>query len=1223
MKKSILIAIMYFLLNTTISAQFRIDTIQQLGNAVCGYNMVLQFTVTTGYTLLTLEADEGTGFLPLTSSRDTIFNGCVNYRAVIYNNSTFAQTTILRTVCKIDCMNFCSAVASFDATNHTVKVGYYTPTSGAPSKVIQCSGVYTEGPQQYVTSLIVDSGAVASINGFHYNKKILVKKGAVLNVNNTHNLTILLMDGATVNMSQCYYCNVYCDESSNVNIDRLYYGNIWADNNTQIAILDTMSCQSYTNHIWWSGGVIDSLFAHCFWLGNQYEQTQFMCGNVDLNVTGLNPNPCCINSIGLTVDSLICYPQATSVCLATPANGSLPYSYVWENGYTNPFRNLTIGNHAITITDARGCSASKTVNVRADTVTVSLICLDTFLCSGNPTDQAIIQATASNTYGGSMSYSWPSFGQSYFIDSTLYSWGAGVYNVTVTDNNGCTATSSNSITVVEPNYTLSVGRSATTACIGDTVLMWVITNANIPYTVLWSSGETTDTIVVIANQFGNSGARNYIMYYGDGCTKTAPNVTITVHQPMTINANYVQKCEGVNTTITTSVTGTTGANSYIWSTGQTTSSIAVVNPGNYYVTLTNGGCKAIDSTISVSFYPLPIVEVSASDTVFCTYQGSILLSTLPGYTSYNWSGGSGTAFPYTRNVSSSGTYSVTVTGIGGCTATDNVSVSALTPPAVSVSVTQTSACVNTGTAIANVTSGSAPYSYLWSTGETTQSISGLAYGSYTVSVSNATCTTVQSATVYTNTIFAYTTATSVCPPGLTGTTTATGTASISSINGGISPYSYLWNTTATTSSISGLLAGTYTVTITDAIGCTITRAATVSTYIWVTPTYTVINQNCNAYGRITASPALNYGYDWSNGSSHTNWINSINGPIDYTITVTDFNGCKDIDTINVGLDNTIVFNWIVTSPTCFSGNNSHNGQIVNQVSGIWAPSYNWSSGTNQPSLTNLNAGTYIVTVTNYFGCNAVDTIIVPSKAPLVVDTILLTEPQCFGQTGMVTVLATGGTSPYTYLWNGVAGGATRTLGAGTYTVTVRDNITNCPNAIETFTITQPSDLLLSVTGNNASSASASDGDATATATGGTAPYTYIWSNGQTDSTATGLAAGTYTVTVSDANGCDETTSFIVNDPMLGIIENDIQFNSLNIKLYPNPTTGSFILELDETTILTNATVEIYSVLGQKVYENTMIETLTSIDLGEIPAGTYMVRVAVDKRIETKKLIIAR
>ncbi|MBL7803242.1 MAG: SprB repeat-containing protein, partial [Saprospiraceae bacterium] len=549
--------------------------------------------------------------------------------------------------------------------------------------------------------------------------------------------------------------------------------------------------------------------------------------------------------------------------------------------------------------------------------------------------------------------------------------------------------------------------------------------------------------------------------------------------------------------------------------------------------------------------------------------------TTPNY-SYNWTkvgGGSGSASnipsePFNITGLSAGTYNLTVTNGNNCTATATVTISNPTAFAASVYTKDNVTCNggSDGQIGIDITAGFAsPYSYTWSksgggSGSGSSStepfyITGLTAGTYTVTITNNNgCTTTGTATVNQPSALSLTrTVTNVsCAGGSNGAIDLT-------VSGGTSPYTYDWSNDGPespdndTQDLSGLSAGTYTVTVTDASGCTATTSATVTVPAALSLTRTVTNVSCaggsNGAIDLTVSGGTTpYTYDWSNDGpeSPDNDTQDLSGLSagTYTVTVTDANGCTATSTATVTAPPALSLTRTVTNVSCAGGSN---GAIDLTVSGGTTPyTYDWSndgpeSPDNDPQdLSGLTAGTYTVTVTDANGCTGTTTATVTAPSALSLS-VTTTGSTCGQSNGSVDLTVSGGTTPYTYDWSNDGPESPDNdpqdlsgLSAGTYTVTVTD-ANNC-TATTTATVSSANGPTLSVSVTNVSCAGGSNGAIDLTVTGGTAPITYDWSNDGAENPdndtqdLSGLSAGTYTVTVTDANGCTATTSATISQP---------------------------------------------------------------------------------------------
>ena len=386
--------------------------------------------------------------------------------------------------------------------------------------------------------------------------------------------------------------------------------------------------------------------------------------------------------------------------------------------------------------------------------------------------------------------------------------------------------------------------------------------------------------------------------------------------------------------------------------------------------------------------------------------------------------------------------------------------------------------------------------------------------------------------------------------------TNSGTATITP-SGGSAPYSYQWSNGQTTATAQGYGAGTHTVTVTDASACRSVSSVTVAaSSITITATSQTTNSACgSATGTATATPSNGtapYVYVWSNSSTGQTASGLATG--NYSVLIIDANGCQgQIDNIIVSNPNPpFITIDSVANARCY---NSSTGTATVTGSGGTAPySYLWSNGASGSSVANLPADTYNVTVIDANNCSNITTLNVFQPDSLSASTTSNISVSCNGDAdGALSISVLGGISPYTYAWsNGASAASISNLAAGTYTVSIND--ANGCQLVYSQTINQPTALNAALSPTAASAAGASDGSVNNTVSGGTAPYTYAWSNGSSTQNLSALSAGTYTLTLTDANGCTVIKDVTVADGPVAVTSLD---KSFELTLFPNPA-GDFI-----------------------------------------------------------------
>jgi hypothetical protein len=351
--------------------------------------------------------------------------------------------------------------------------------------------------------------------------------------------------------------------------------------------------------------------------------------------------------------------------------------------------------------------------------------------------------------------------------------------------------------------------------------------------------------------------------------------------------------------------------------------------------------------------------------------------------------------------------------------------------------------------------------------------------------------------------------------------------------GGTGPYTYLWSPGGqTSSSISGLCAGNYTVTVTDANGCakTVTYTITQPGGLNTNPVATGVSCNgaCDGTASVNVSGgSAPYTFFWSPGGQTTQTITPVCGG-SYSVLVTDSNGCSRTQVVVVPEPTVLLANISGTNPSC-SGN--CNGSVTANPTGGTAPyTYLWSpGGQTTQTVNNLCAGNYTVTVTDANGCTSTQTVTLNVPTALNV-TLSSTNATCNGVCdGTATATVSGGTPPFSYLWTpgNFTTSTVNNLCPGNYSVTVTDSA-GC-FFTGSVTINQPTLINDNEIVTNASCGFC-DGVITVVPTGGTPPYTYLWSpGGQTTATITNLCPGLYTVTITDLNGCSRNFTIPVSN----------------------------------------------------------------------------------------------
>lgn len=416
--------------------------------------------------------------------------------------------------------------------------------------------------------------------------------------------------------------------------------------------------------------------------------------------------------------------------------------------------------------------------------------------------------------------------------------------------------------------------------------------------------------------------------------------------------------------------------------------------------------------------------------------------------------------------------------------------------------------------------GEEPITYSWSNGANTAVASNLGAGSYSVTIKDAKG----------NILTLNEQVTGPAPLVIAGTVlnpTCSGVSNGSidlNVTGGTGAYSFSWSHGSSLEDQSSLASGIYTVNVTDSLGCTAQKSFALTNSSTLTLGSSLRHPSCTeTNGAIDVTPfggVAPYTYLWSTGATTEDLQNA--GAGTFTVKVTDAVGCAVEKSFTLRLSVTLSVTFVVTPTSCL-GDNS--GAIDLTVSGGTAPyTIQWQDGPTTEDRSGLVAGNYKVTVTDATGC-AVQQNITVFKKPLQVSSII-NQPTCSGDLGTITVTPTDGIPPYTYNWsNGDTDNTIDGLVNGIYNVTITDG-SGCSRTLF-FAIVTPTPIQVTSNINNPLCGQEGSYAIDLTVMGGKFPYTYLWSNGATTQDVSGLSTGNYSVDIKDGGGCVVTKQFVV------------------------------------------------------------------------------------------------
>lgn len=883
-----------------------------------------------------------------------------------------------------------------------------------------------------------------------------------------------------------------------------------------------------------------------------------------------------IISVGLTQP--LC-GESNGSATVTISGGEAPFTVQWSNGQSGAtIDSMAAGSYGVTVTDANGCTAS-TIADLSDVSTLSVTGnVANTLCGSGDIGSISVTVTGGSGY---YTFSWSTGA----LTGLISGLGAGSYSVTVTDSLGCEAVSTFNV-IEESDLSITANTTSPDCNQSNGSIDLTVTGGTPPYSYSWSSGQTSSSISGL-----ESGVYAVTVTDSAGCEEIQIIVLQDVSAPqISINKEDIT-CDNPTGSLEVVINSGTPPFTIIWTTGDTTASISGLAPGMYGVEVTDSaGCTAAAFEILLPALGVVIEASPAEPTCNGSSDASIDVTVIQGNPPYDYSWSTGDTTEDIANLAS-GTYDVTVTDAGGCSATTAIVIDEPEEiTAIADSLDELECNDSTGSINISVDGGVSPYAFNWSNGDTTEDLTEVAAGEYCVVIVDANGCISDTFCFTLNEPPRLQIQPDITQPICNGS--EDGSISVT-VTGGTEPYSYSWNTNDTVPDISGLAAGTYSLTVTDLNGCTAEGDFTITDPDSVV--ITIVDSSdvkCNGAndGSITiqvTGGTAPYNYSWSTGDTTQN-VTGLSPDTTYQVTATDANGCSDTsDVVIIDEPDSLLVTGNITQPVC-----TLTGTIDAIVTGGTPPyTYSWSTGEDSSSITGIGGGgVFVVSVTDSNGCT--DSASFTIAEPPVMDVlIVVTQPvPCTGDTsGELCASVDGVPGPYFYSWS--TGDSTECISgqpAGTYSVTV-SNGSGCSAYENAFILEEPDSITISPTVNNLTCFGGDNGSVIASVSGGTPPYTFQWSNGESGNIADSLPAGEITVIVTDSNGCSSSLPVNVSQP------DPFDFSGTVV----NPTTC-------DTTIDGSISVEISG--GTPPYSFVWNDQVTGPVRENLGEGTYYVTV---------------
>ncbi|MCB0476537.1 MAG: gliding motility-associated C-terminal domain-containing protein [Crocinitomicaceae bacterium] len=864
-----------------------------------------------------------------------------------------------------------------------------------------------------------------------------------------------------------------------------------------------------------------------------------------------------------------CYNGSDGQIIVTPSGGSgSGYTFNWTPAPgggqgTNTATGLSPGQYIVDITDSDGCTISDTI------VVPNSVEITYNLTSTNITCNGVCDGTAGVVAAGlaPLSYQWYNGGAVMVGETNPNVFGLcpGTYYVEITDDAGCTIQGTD-IIITEPNaLAINLDSIRNPLCNGDCngMIEISVSGGTVPYTINWYDGSNnligqSDTIAT------GLCAGDYYAEITDinGCTITTPTYTLTEPAPFVVTLTSVANscfgtCDGY---IVASTSG--GTTPYTWNFTDTLNNVLVNTIGDSTFNLCTGTYTVeVTDSNGCSFGPQQVFLQSPSEITANTFSnnatcgltdGDATVQMLTGDAPFTYQWMDATFTPLAGETAmtisniGAGTFYVEVTDSNGCTEQYSVNVS--NPVATTlvwdtlISPTCFGDC--NGAIQITATAVTMPISYLWNPGGIIdEDPTGLCAGNYSVQLTDgAGCINFYDTTL---------TESPEIQASFNITDPTCGLCDgdiVATVTGGATPLILSWSNGDSGANADSICAGVYDLVVTDAIGCQETFNTMVSNPNGVIAmNETITPETCfgTCDGAISINPTgtgAPYTIFWLHDGSSSSSISSLCAG-DYFVQVADSSNCVETSSFTVNAPTEIVATANIIPPTC---GNTDGSITLNSSGGSLPHTYLWNTTDVTQGIVNIGAGIYSVTVTDANGCTQdLSFTLSDQNGPDV--SIDSSAINCFGDcNGQLNASVTGGTPAYSYVWYddlAVAIGQTDSfainLCEGNYTVEVTDALgcigyaSSIVEDVDTLILSLPVVSDISCFG-------ACDGQINYIVSGGTQPYTYSWNDPGNSSTlgADSLCAGTFTVLITDANGCMLTDSATVVEPTEIIITTD-------------------------------------------------------------------------------------
>ncbi|MFK7934481.1 MAG: hypothetical protein AB8G22_13300, partial [Saprospiraceae bacterium] len=807
------------------------------------------------------------------------------------------------------------------------------------------------------------------------------------------------------------------------------------------------------------------------------------------------------------------------------------FQYKWDNGETTATaKSLAAGEHTVTISDGDCQAVGKiTISEGLKPLAVEVENVKNISCPDASDAELLARAT-----GGEKPYSYR-----WNIDrlqgDNPKSVSPGIYQLFVTDAAGNKATANvevdipqdiaATVSVIEPSAADAENGKAEVVAKGGA--------GN--YSFQWDSGATTST----ANNL-SSGEHTVTVTDANGCSTTTTFNMSEDAAPMKLTLNQTEQinCSNdANASIQAIVEGGVGPYKYYWNGQPANKVVGRLPAAEYTVRVKDAEGNSVSETINV-IAPDDLIATATIEKLATTNNtdGEATITVTGGTEPYAFAWSTGDTLATVNNLAPA-SHTVTITDSRGCTTETTIDISEdVLPLAVTLEQTNPLDCNGEGATLeVSLAGGKAPFEYAWNeNGLTGETVNDITAGAYNVTVTDAEGTIAEAQF----TIADYEQISVTAQQKSPASTNQTDGQATADVKGGSGEYTYAWDNGTTTATAENLAAGSYSVTVTDASGCTATAEVEITEDILPLTAELEIIKNISCATENDASLKINtqggkapFTYSWSESSLENETAENLAAG-DYVVTVSDAAGNSQTAQISIPVPDIITATVVQKTPA--STGNSDGVAEVSATGGTGNYQYAWDNGSTTAEAENLTPETHVVTITDENGCTATAEIEISEDIlPLVAEASVLKSVDCpGGNEAAVNVVVNGGKKPFEYAWNisGLVGGAANNLSAGDYEVTVTD--AEGTTATINFNIADPAAIQATATVTSPASTGNSDGIAKVNAEGGSGSYTYNWSSGSTTNTAENLPPSVHSVTVTDENGCTAIAEVTIDENIL-------------------------------------------------------------------------------------------